>query len=165
MLTAVQKQARVDTCKEFLELCGKDSASVFEKIVTDSPKKFKVTPSAGKIMATVFWDFKGILLIEYTKKGETINAEKYSTTLRHLREAIKEKSKGKLAKKVLLLYDNAPVHTVRLSKAAVREYGFEEINHPPYSPDLAPSDYFYSQMYKQISGESNFLTIMSSSLL
>lgn len=179
LLTALQKQARVDTCKEFLERCGDDPASVFERIVTgdetwvhhydpeskqesmqwhkkgsDPPKKFKVTPSAGKIMATVFWDSKGILLIEYTKKGETINAEKYSTTLRRLRVAIKEKRRGMLAKKVLLLHDNAPVHTARLSKAAVRECGFEEINHPPYSPDLAPSDYFlFPNLKKDLRGK------------
>lgn len=80
-------------------------------------------------------------MIEYTKKVETINAEKYSTTLRRLRDAIKEKGRGKLAKKLLLLHNNAPVHTAWLSKAAVLECGFEEINHPPYIPDLAPSDY------------------------
>uniref|UniRef100_A0A8D2LHA0 Mariner Mos1 transposase n=1 Tax=Varanus komodoensis TaxID=61221 RepID=A0A8D2LHA0_VARKO len=92
-------------------------------------------------MATVFWDSKGILLIEYTKKGETINAASYATTLRNLREAIKEKRRGKLTAGVLLLHDNAPIHTVRVSKAGVQDCGFEEINHPPYSPDLAPSDY------------------------
>jgi len=28
------------------------------------------------------------------------------------------------------------------SQAAIRQCGFQQLNHPPYSPDLAPSDYF-----------------------
>lgn len=55
---------------------------------------------------------------------------------------------------VLLLHDNAPVHKARIAKAAVRECGFEEINHPPYSPDLAPSDYFlFPNLKKDLRGK------------
>ena len=36
--------------------------------------------------------------------------------------------------------DNAPAHKSRTSRVAVRKYGFVELNHPPYCPDLAPSD-------------------------
>ncbi|KAJ8728788.1 hypothetical protein PYW07_006484 [Mythimna separata] len=179
MLSALQKQVRVDCCKDFLDLCGENPQSIFDRIVTGDetwvhhydpeskqesmqwhkkgsapPKKFKVTPSAGKLMATVFWDSKGILLIEYTKKGQSITAASYATTLRNLKEAIKEKRRGKLTAGVLLLHDNAPVHKARLAQAAVREYGFEEINHPPYSPDLAPSDYFlFPNLKKDLRGK------------
>ena len=31
------------------------------------PKKFRTQPSASNVMATVFWDSKGIILINYTK--------------------------------------------------------------------------------------------------
>lgn len=179
MLTAPQKQVRVECCKEFLELCGEDPSIIFNRLVTGDetwvhhydpeskqesmqwiekgaqpPKKFKVIPSAGKIMATVFWDSKGILLIEYTKKGESITAASYATTLRNLREAIKGKRRGKLTAGVLLLHDNAPVHKARVAKAAVRECGFEEITHPPYSPDLAPSDYYlFPNLKKHLRGK------------
>ena len=30
----------------------------------------------------------------------------------------------------------------RVAQAAIRECKFEQLNHPPYSPDLAPSDYY-----------------------
>ena len=49
---------------------------------------------------------------------------------------------GKLAAGVLLLHDNAPLHKSRVAQAAIRECKFEQLNHPPYSPDLAPSDYY-----------------------
>jgi hypothetical protein len=39
---------------------------------------------------------------------------------------------------VLLLHDNVPVHMSAKSQAAIRQCGFQQLNHPPYSPDLAP---------------------------
>ena len=44
-----------------------------------------------------------------------------------------------LSRGVRLLHDNAPVHMAAVAKAAVKKCGFQEIEHPPYSPDLAPS--------------------------
>ncbi|KAF7246332.1 GREB1-like protein [Varanus komodoensis] len=136
MLMVPQKQVQVECCREFFELCGEDPSSIFNRIVTgdetwihhydpeskqesmqwrkngaDPPKKFKVTPLARKIMATVFWDSKGILLIEYTKKGETINAASYATTLHNLREAIKEKRRGKLTGGVASSRQRARLHS------------------------------------------------------
>ena len=45
-----------------------------------SPKKFRVQKSARKVLASIFWDQDGILLIDYLPKGQTINAE-YSSSL------------------------------------------------------------------------------------
>jgi transposase len=43
---------------------------------------------------------------------------------------------------VLLQHDNAPAHTSRVAKRKIEELdGVEVLPHPPYSPDLAPSDY------------------------
>ena len=33
-------------------------------------------------------------------------------------------------------------HQTETPRIAIRKCGFSELNHPPYSPDLAPSDYF-----------------------
>ena len=32
------------------------------------PKKFKTQPSAGKVMATVFWDAKGVIIWIFTQE-------------------------------------------------------------------------------------------------
>ena len=53
-----------------------------------------------------------------------------------------KKRRGKLAAGVLLLHDNAPVHKSRVAQAAIHKCKFEQLNHPPYSPDLAPNDYY-----------------------
>ncbi|GBP66110.1 Histone-lysine N-methyltransferase SETMAR [Eumeta japonica] len=52
-----------------------------------------------------------------------------------------------------VLQDNASVHTARVSRQALKNTGFSEIDHPPYSPDLAPSDYFFfSDLKKELRG-------------
>jgi hypothetical protein len=49
-----------------------------------SENKFKVQTSAGKVMAGVFWDSEGILLVEFLKRGATINSEQYVQILKKL---------------------------------------------------------------------------------
>ena len=119
-----------------------------------TPKKPKMVASAGKIMASVFWDSEGIIMIDYLAKGETVTSEYYVRLLNKLRAEIKSKRRGKLQKTVLFLQDNAPVHKAARSLAAIRENGFEVLEHPPYSTDLAPSDYFlFAHLKKKGSGE------------
>jgi len=48
-------------------------------------KKFQVQKSAGKVLASIIWDQDGILLIDYLPKGQTINAEYYSSLLVQLK--------------------------------------------------------------------------------
>ena len=55
---------------------------------------------------------------------------------------------------VCLLHDNAPVHMSAVALAAVKECGFDEIEHPPYSPDLPPCDYYLiSKLKKYLRGK------------
>jgi hypothetical protein len=55
------------------------------------PKKTRSVPSAGKVMASVFWDAEGILNIDYLEKGKTITGEYYSNLLTRLDEKNFEK--------------------------------------------------------------------------
>jgi len=79
----------------------------------------------------------------------TITGQTYANTITALREAIKEKRRGKLSAGVLFLHDNAPVHMSAKSQAAILQCGFQQLNHPPDSPDLAPSDYFLFRVIKK----------------
>ena len=117
------------------------------------PKKFKTQPSAGKVMATVFWDAKGIIILDFLLKRSTITGVHYTNLLDQLRTAICEKCRGKLSKGVLLQQDNARVHTCKVAMDAVERNGYELIPHPAYSPDLAPSDFFlFPNLKKDIRG-------------
>ncbi|GFU47557.1 uncharacterized protein TNCV_2442871 [Trichonephila clavipes] len=73
--------------------------------------KSKQTLSKRKIMATVFWDRCGDLLVDFMPKGTTINSGAYCATLRKLRRALQNKRRGMLLKGVLLLHDDARPHT------------------------------------------------------
>ena len=90
-------------------------------------------------MESVFWDLKGLLLIDYLPRRSTITGAYYSDLMVKLRQAIKTKRRGMLTRGVLLLHDNAPVHKSRVAQATINQMGFEQLAHPPYSPDLASS--------------------------
>ena len=113
------------------------------------PKKFKTQPSAGKVMATVFWDAKGVIMSDFLPKRSTITGVSYANLLDQLRTAIREKRRGKLSKGVLLQQDNATVHTCKVAMDAVERNGYKLIPHPAYSPDLAPSDFFLFPNFKK----------------
>ena len=105
------------------------------------PKKFKRVSSAGKVMASVFWDSQGVIMIDYLEQGRAINDAYYAAELRCLRQEIAKKRRGKLTHGVLLLQNNAPAHISQVAMTAATECGFEVLPHPPYSPDMAPSHF------------------------
>ena len=106
------------------------------------PKKFKMQHSAGKVMATVFWDAQGVIMLDFLAKKSTITGAYYANLLDQLRTAIREKHRGKISKEILLQQDNVRVHTCKIAIDAVDRNVYELIPQPAYSPDLAPSDYF-----------------------
>jgi histone-lysine N-methyltransferase SETMAR len=106
---------------------------------------------ADLCQAAVFCDWQGILMIDSLYKGSTVTGEYYANLMHRFRDSIKVKRCEKLTQGVLLLRDNASVHKARLSKAAIAESDFVEIDHPPYSPDLVPCDYFsFSNLKKTL---------------
>jgi len=55
----------------------KQQSMEWRHIGSPRPRKFRVQKSFGKVLASIFWDQDGILLIDYLPKGQTINAEYY----------------------------------------------------------------------------------------
>jgi histone-lysine N-methyltransferase SETMAR len=104
------------------------------------PKNFKQTLSNKKMMSTVFWDCKRILLTEFMAMGTTVMSEVYCEMLNKLRRLIQNKWHRMLTKGIVLLYDVWP-HTVAYTNALIKLFSWEIFNHPAYSPDLAPSNY------------------------
>lgn len=179
MLTEEHKTKRVCSALTFLERYHEEGDDFLSQIVTGdetwvayvtpeskqqsmewrrstSPKtvKFKQSMSARKIMCTVFWDRKGVLLVDFLPRGDTINSTTYCETLNKLRRAIQNKRRGMLSKGVLLLHDNARPHAAHRTQNLITSFGWEQLDHPPYSPDLAPSDFhLFLHLKKHLAGE------------
>lgn len=121
-----------------------------------TPKKAKTILSANKVMATVFWDAKGIIFIDYLEKGKTINGQYYAELLQRLKDEVKNKRPHLAKKKILFHHDNAPAHSSIVAMAKINELKFQLLSQPPYSPDLAPSDYYLFPNLKKWLGGKKF---------
>ncbi len=100
-------------------------------------------------MLTVFFNQRGVILAEFSEPGGTVDTEAYCDTLRTLKERLRKKRPflwqrpdPNSPRPFLLHHDNAPAHTSVPTLALIGESGIQMLAHPPYSPDLAPSDYF-----------------------
>jgi histone-lysine N-methyltransferase SETMAR len=118
--------------------------------------KFMVTPSAGKVMLTVFWDSQGVLLAHFQDRGENMNSASHCEVLLKLRDTIRRKRPGQLARGLLFHHDNARPHTARAIKERIQELQWELLVHPPYSSDFAPSDFHLFGPLKNHLGDKRF---------
>jgi [histone H3]-lysine36 N-dimethyltransferase SETMAR len=98
------------------------------------------TPKADlhpkKVMLSVWWGVNGIIHWEVLPNGCTITADLYCQQL----DRIAEKLKGK-QDRIYYLHDNARPHVAKSTCEKLLKLGWITIPHPPYSPDLAPTDY------------------------
>lgn len=178
-LTIDQKRIRMNVSRECLDMFKHNSTNFLRRFITfdeiliylytpetkqsrqrlkgseSAPKKVKTVPSPRKIMAIIFWDSQGVVLIDYVEKGKT-NKKYYATLLEQLNDAIKAKRPRK--KRVLFHHDNAPAYTSSIAVAKLHELGFELLPHATYSPDLAPSDFFlFPNLQKWLAGKKFIL--------
>lgn len=84
-----------------------------------------------KRMLCVFWDRQHVIHWELLEKGQIVNKELYCEQLSRLRRKMRNRQGP-----IILLHDTAQLTTNKLT-----ELGWEHLDHPPYSPDLAPSDF------------------------
>lgn len=104
------------------------------------------------MLASVFWDAKGILFVDYLQTGKTINSDYYCILLDQLDAKIHEKRPGLQKKKIIFHQDNAPAHTAQKTIAKISELKYELLQHPVYSP--APSDFWlFSHLKKFFRGK------------
>jgi histone-lysine N-methyltransferase SETMAR len=70
-----------------------------------------------------------------------------------LKDILKERRLGKDSKGVLFLHDSAPAVQALAFQKKLAYLGFQNLDHPPYSPDVAPSDYhLFPGLKKQLKG-------------
>lgn len=166
-LTPEQMQYRLDACGDLIDTADQDR-NFLKCIVTGdeswclkydpeskrqslewrgplSPKTTKVRSEKSRIktMLIAFFDSKGLIHKEFLPEGTTLNAAAYVDILKRLLQRIRRvrpeyAAQGSWA----LLHDNARPHTALVVQQFLAAKGVVTINHPPYSPDLSPPDFF-----------------------
>jgi len=154
-LSAEQLQARVDMCTT--NLSSHRNLSWLANVVTADEKWVLYTNNTRKrqwlspgqegtpqhkdakpkkVMICVWWGVRGIVHWETLPIGDTINGELYCQQLDRVAASLKGKQD-----RVYFLHDNARPHVSKLTQRKLTDLKWQVVPHPPYSPDLAPSDY------------------------
>ena len=158
-LTWTQQNQRVDICMNLLSL--RRTYQSLDNIITGDEKWVLYTnitqrrqwvgPSQTplptpkpelhpkKVMLSVWWDVHGVVYWELLPPNTTITAEVYCLQLENLKQNLETVRPGH--GKVYFLHDNARPHVAKSTRKKLLDFGWEILPHPPYSPDLAPTDY------------------------
>lgn len=167
LLSDEQKCKRVTACKELQKLKGKHR-NFLDLVITgdeswvygydpetkqqssywknpESPRKKKARMSRAnfKTLLTLFFDTQGLVHCEYAPPGQTVNKQYYLEVLKRLRDAVRRKRPEKWRSgKWFLHHDNAPAHTAAIIQDYLAKHHIRTVPQPPYSPDLAPCDFY-----------------------
>jgi histone-lysine N-methyltransferase SETMAR len=158
-LTPSQLAKRVECCQHLLSLHRQ--FNWLDNIITGDEKwvlytnttrrhqwlqpgeRARPTPKPGlhpkKRLLCVWWSVSGIVYWELLPEKSTITATKYCLQLMNIASEIQKRSLQQ--RKIFFHHDNARPHVANVVKSKIASLGWELLPHPPYSPDLAPSDY------------------------
>jgi histone-lysine N-methyltransferase SETMAR len=107
-------------------------------------------------MATVFWDSQRVLYMDFLTERRTINTEYYLALLKGpVKAAIRNKRK-RAQTSMSFLQDKARPHVAAPTMETIQKLKWNVLPHPPYSPDLAPSDYHLFGPLKEHLGGKRF---------
>ena len=89
--------------------------------------------------------------------GHTITGRFYkNSVLKKMKEFYNKTRPSKGGSGVSLLHDNASSHKCEVVKSFLASEKVNVLNHPPYSPDLSPCDFFLFPRLKKMLSENNY---------
>ena len=94
----------------------------------------------------VFFDIRGIIHVDWVPEGHTVNQVYYKEVSTNFRERVRRR-RPEIWKdgSYVLHQDNAPAHNALSAKTFLTKQKITVLEHPLYSPVLAPCDFFYFQ--------------------
>lgn len=173
LLTAQQMETRVKLCQNNLKRMRDGGQQIISKILTgdetwvyyydvpsnreakvwvfedeERPKLAKKELHVKKIMYAVFFRSTGIVSVVKLGPKQTITAKWYiDNCLKQLFDSVKIRG-------LILHHDNARPHKAIITREFLEEKGVELMEHPPYSPDLAPCDFWlFRKLKKNLRGK------------
>jgi histone-lysine N-methyltransferase SETMAR len=119
----------------------------------DRPTAPKQTIATRKALLTVFFSAQHVWIVHVLEEKETMTAATFIEKILQPLAAKIGAATPALPKPLLLHFDNASPHKAKVTQEAIERLGFEVIEHPPYSPDLAPADFFlFSTLKRKLRG-------------
>ena len=107
------------------------------------PKKARQSKSTHKLLMIPFFDSTSMIYMHWVPTGLTVNKEYYVEVLREFRKRFRRKRPALFKSgQWHFQQDNAPVHDSILVTDYLTKMGIKTVPHPPYSPDLAPCDFW-----------------------
>ena len=105
-------------------------------------------------MITVFWNVHGPVVIEALPPGGTWTADYFNNVIIEKLAQSDPYRRAIAQKQAFVVHmDNAPVHRAATVKQKMWQIGMHNAEHPAYSPDLAPSDfYLFGNLKSKIRG-------------
>jgi histone-lysine N-methyltransferase SETMAR len=109
-------------------------------------------------MVSVYFSRCGFVSVEFLPMGRKYNSQFFTKIVLPSIEKKLAEYRPKLRTTAAHLHvDNTKPHTSKMSMEKIEELGFIMVPQPPYSPDLAPCDFFLFSYLKQHL-EGNHLT-------
>ena len=114
----------------------------------------KRTISSKKMLYAIFFNSSGPVVQIPCLSGHTVTGRFYkNSVLKKVKEFYNKKRPSKRWSGVHLLHDNASSHKCGVVKSLLGSEKVKVLNHPPYSPDLSPCDFFlFPRLKKMLSG-------------
>ena len=107
-----------------------------------------------RLPARSFWPFLGLTksyMAEFWEDGNTVSSARYIETIKNLPRRVCRVRQS--TSWIMLLHDNARPHTAHAMIDALETLKFEVLSHPPYRPDLAPSNlHFFPHLKRDLKG-------------
>jgi histone-lysine N-methyltransferase SETMAR len=119
------------------------------------PERERKTVKSKKLMVTIVWNPNGFHFIDVFPNGSKFNAKYYTNKILSRVSEWRQETRGGATRRLIVHADNARPHTAAISTSFLEENGMMKAHHPPYSPDLGPSDfYLFGYIIRNLSGTS-----------
>ena len=118
---------------------------------TKRPCIAKRTITSKKMLYAIFFNSSGPVVQVPCPSGHTVTGRFYkNSVLKKVKEFYNKKRPSKGWSGVHLLHDNAFSHKCEVVKSFLASERVKVLNHPPYSLDLSPCDFFLFPKLKKI---------------
>jgi histone-lysine N-methyltransferase SETMAR len=107
------------------------------------PERVSPKIDTEKCLISVFWSANGIHSLLDVPKGSIYNTAFFcDQVIPSLVQGITSHGRRKTLQGFIIYFDRASPHNSRRSRECLRSYWATRLQHPAYSPDLAPNDFF-----------------------